>query len=75
MCSQVLPFLRPFLGRGKLGNWLIRNKWRNYEAVQRLRGVPILMLAAGQVQQHIQHAIRHWPAGGSALALQGSRGL
>lgn len=47
---QVLPILRPFLGRGKLGNWLIRNKWRNYEAVQRLGHVPILMLSAGQVR-------------------------
>ena len=56
---QVLPVLRPFLGQGKLGNWLIRNKWRSYEAVQRLRGMPILMLSAGQVR------LKHQPLGSS----------
>ena len=47
--AQMLPFLGPVLGRGKLGNFLIRNKWRNYDAIRRLKHVPMLMLSAGQV--------------------------
>ncbi len=45
----MLPFLGPVLGRGKLGNFLIRNKWRNYEAIKKLQHIPMLMLSAGQV--------------------------
>ena len=37
------------MGRGKIGNFLIRNKWRNYEAIQKISNTPILMLSAGQV--------------------------
>ena len=47
--AQMLPFLGPVLGRGKLGNFLIRNKWRNYDAIKKLQHVPMLMLSAGQV--------------------------
>ena len=46
---QMLPFLGPVLGRGKLGNFLIRNKWRNYDAIKALQHKPMLMLSAGQV--------------------------
>ena len=46
----MLPFLVPVLGRGKLGNFLIRNKWRNYDAIKKLQHMPMLMLSAGQVQ-------------------------
>lgn len=46
---QMLPFLGPVLGRGKIGNFLIRNKWRNYEAIKKISNTPILMLSAGQV--------------------------
>ena len=45
----MLPFLGPVLGRGKLGNFLIRNKWRNYEAIKKLQHIPMLMLSAGKV--------------------------
>lgn len=46
---QMLPFLGPVLGRGKVGNFLIRNKWRNYDAIKALQHKPMLMLSAGQV--------------------------
>jgi hypothetical protein len=45
----MLPFLGPLLGRGKLGNFLIRNKWRNYDAIRALQHKPMLMLSAGKV--------------------------
>ena len=47
---QMLPFLGPVLGRGKLGNFLIRNKWRNYHAIQAVKQLPMLMLSAGQAR-------------------------
>ena len=47
---QMLPFLGPVLGRGKMGNFLIRNKWRSYDAIRKLRHIPMLMLSAGQVR-------------------------
>ena len=45
----MLPFLGPVLGRGKVGNFLIRNKWRSYDAIRKLQHIPMLMLSAGQV--------------------------
>ena len=51
---QMLPFLGPVLGRGKVGNFLIRNKWRSYDAIRKLQHIPMLMLSAGQV--HILQA-------------------
>ena len=53
---QMLPFLGPVLGRGKVGNFLIRNKWRSYNAIRKLQHIPMLMLSAGQV--HTQQACR-----------------
>ena len=53
---QMLPFLGPVLGRGKMGNFLIRNKWRSYDAIRKLQHIPMLMLSAGQV--HILQACR-----------------
>ena len=50
----MLPFLGPVLGRGKVGNFLIRNKWRSYDAIRKLQHIPMLMLSAGQV--HILQA-------------------
>jgi hypothetical protein len=44
--AQVLPMLRPVLGRGRVGNFLVRNKWRNYEAIQRCRDLPLLLLSS-----------------------------
>jgi hypothetical protein len=38
--------LRPVLGRGRVGNFLVRNKWRNYEAIQRCRDLPMLLLSS-----------------------------
>ncbi|BDA44881.1 Protein ABHD13 [Coccomyxa sp. Obi] len=58
VAPKMLPFLGPVLGRGKIGNFLIRNKWRNYEAIQKISNTPILMLSAGQdeivPQSHMQ---------------------
>jgi len=47
---QVLPVLAPFLGRGRVGNFLVRNKWRNYEAIKRCRHLPMLLLSSLQVR-------------------------
>ena len=52
----MLPFLGPVLGRGKVGNFLIRNKWRSYDAIRKLQHIPMLMLSAGQV--HTPQACR-----------------
>lgn len=57
ICVQMLPFLGPVLGRGKLGNFLIRNKWRNYQAIRKIGDTPILMLSAGQARSCSQSVV------------------
>ena len=49
-CAQVLPLLAPFLGRGRVGNFLVRNKWRSYESIQRCKHLPILLLSSLQAR-------------------------
>ena len=46
---QVLPFLRHLVGPGRPANFLIRNKWRSLEAMERLRGMPLLLMSSLQV--------------------------
>lgn len=48
--AQVLPLLAPFLGRGRVGNFLVRNKWRSYESIQRCKHLPILLLSSLQAR-------------------------
>lgn len=36
LAPKVMPFLAPFVGPGKVGNFLIRNKWRNQDAAAAL---------------------------------------
>ncbi|KAK9832839.1 hypothetical protein WJX81_005824 [Elliptochloris bilobata] len=48
VAPKVLPLLAPFLGRGRVGNFLVRNKWRSYEAIQRCRHLPMLLLSSLQ---------------------------
>mmetsp|Transcript_27946 Transcript_27946/g.75498 ORF Transcript_27946/g.75498 Transcript_27946/m.75498 type:complete len:304 (+) Transcript_27946:100-1011(+) len=48
MVSRVVPPLGWIIGTGKPGNFLVTNKWRNYEAIGQLENVPLLMLVSGQ---------------------------
>lgn len=55
MVPQVLPFLGYFIGRGKLGNFLVRNKWRNEIEIKKLRNMPILLLSSTE-----DEIVPHW---------------
>lgn len=46
---QVMPFLSPFIGPGRLFNWLIRNEWRNDEAIAQLGQLPVLLISSIEV--------------------------
>ncbi|KAL3149046.1 hypothetical protein ABBQ32_001891 [Trebouxia sp. C0010 RCD-2024] len=44
--GKVMPFLSPFIGPGRLFNWLIRNQWRNDEAITQLGQLPVLLISS-----------------------------
>ena len=44
-----MPFLSPFIGPGRLFNWLIRNEWRNDEAIAQLGQLPVLLISSIEV--------------------------
>ena len=46
---QVMPFLAPFVGPGRLFNFLIRNRWCNDEAIAKLGQLPVCLLSSLQV--------------------------
>ena len=46
---QVMPFLSPFIGPGRFFNWLIRNQWRNDEAIAKLGQLPVLLISSIEV--------------------------
>ena len=46
---QVMPFLSPFIGPGRLFNFLIRNRWRNDEAIAKLGQLPVLLISSIEV--------------------------
>ena len=41
--------LKYFIGRGKSMNFLVRNKWRNYEEIGKLRETPLLLFSSLKV--------------------------
>ena len=49
LVTQVMPFLSPFIGPGRLFNWLIRNQWRNDEAITKLDQLPLLLISSLEV--------------------------
>ena len=46
--GHVMPLLSPFIGPGKLCNFLLRNKWDNIEAARTLKSLPILWMSSLQ---------------------------
>ena len=44
-----MPFLAPFVGPGRLFNFLIRNIWHSGEAIAQLGQLPVLLLSSTQV--------------------------
>jgi abhydrolase domain-containing protein 13 len=46
--GHIMPFLSPFIGPGKFGNFLLRNKWDNVESAKELTNFPILWLSSLQ---------------------------
>ena len=69
---QVLPVLKYFIGRGKSMNFLVRNKWRNYEEIGKLTDTPLLLFSSlkvsppwtrrSQVVFRSHRAVRHGSA-------------
>lgn len=45
----MMPFLSPFVGPGRLFNWLIRNQWHNGEAIAQLGQLPVLLISSIEV--------------------------
>ena len=41
--------LKYFIGRGKSMNFLVRNKWRNYEEIGKLTDTPLLLFSSLKV--------------------------
>ena len=54
---QVLPPLKYVIGRNKPLNFLVRNKWRNHEAIARsfIRETPTLLLSSLQASIKVIH--------------------
>ncbi|GMH44444.1 hypothetical protein BSKO_12396 [Bryopsis sp. KO-2023] len=46
MVPQVLPLLGYLIGRGKIGNFLVRNKWHNRKEIRKLKNMPILFFSS-----------------------------
>ncbi len=44
-----MPFLAPFVGPGRLFNFLIRNRWCNDAAIAKLGQLPVCLLSSLQV--------------------------
>ena len=50
MVPRVLPFLGPLVGEQKPMNWLVRNKWRNTEAIASITKTPLLLMGSTNVR-------------------------
>lgn len=48
MAGALMGFLAPLVGRGKLFNFLVRDKWDNEAIVSALRDVPTLLISSGK---------------------------
>ncbi|KAL0054970.1 hypothetical protein WJX82_005301 [Trebouxia sp. C0006] len=46
--GKVMPFLAPFVGPGRLFNFLIRNRWYNEKAIAKLGQLPVCLLSSLQ---------------------------
>ena len=49
MAPKMLPILKPIIGSEKPFNFLVRNKWRNVDAIQKIKSTPMLLIASVQV--------------------------
>lgn len=59
---QVLPFLAPFVGPGRLFNFLIRNHWHSGEAIAQLGQLPVLLLSSVEVRCPLYYMLHNLEA-------------